>query len=270
MKGTNRRFASTAPGQFRRMRDRLGLTIQDFECISRESAHRRGSQEYILRHRWVTQLETTKASLSIPKLHSLMTIYRCDLSAVLPDLDADLVGVEKSIAVHLQWTTLGAISAQTEDAVAVPRSHGPDDKPSGTMLDSELREEGSRISTTRLEATTSQNFLYGQIGLRDLTFYPVLRPGMWVRIDPQQNRIQSALCGSELERPIYLVELRDAYVCGWCEIEGSDLVVIPHPLSGEMAKRYEYPTSASMVGGLVGFAEPPAQAHFNQRGDATA
>src|SRR5260370_14445414 len=184
MKGTNRRFASTSPGQFRRMRDRLGLTIQDVERISREIAHRRGSQEYILRHRWVTQLETKKASLSLPKLHSLMTIYRCDLSDVLPDLDADLVGIEKSIAVHLPWTTLGAISAQTEDAVAVPRSHGPDDKPSGTMLASELREEGPRISTTRLEATASQNFLYGKIGLGQLTLYPVLAPGMSARVDP--------------------------------------------------------------------------------------
>ncbi len=252
------------------MRDRLGLTIQDVERISREIAHRRGSQEYVLGHRWVTQLETKKASLSIPKLHSLMTIYRCDLSDVLPDLDADLVGVEKSIALHLQWTTLGAISAQTEDMVAVPRSHGPDDKPSGTILDSELREEGSRIPTTRLETMASRNFLYGQIGLGDLTFYPVLRPGMWVRIDPQQNRIQSALCGSELERPIYLVELRDGCVCGWCEIEENDLVVIPHPLSGERVKRYEYPTSAKIVGRVVGFAEPPAQAHLDQRSDATA
>src|SRR5260370_34568636 len=182
MKGTNRRFASTSAGQFRKMRQRLGLTVQDVERISRDIAHRRGSQEYILRHRWVTQLETKKGSLSIPKLHSLMTIYRCDLSDVLADLDADLVGFEKSIVLHLQWTTLGAISAQTEDIVAVPRSHGPDDKPSGTILDSELREEESRIPTTQLETTASRNFLYGQIGLGDFTIYPVLPTRMWFRI----------------------------------------------------------------------------------------
>src|SRR5260370_7077964 len=117
MKGTNRRFASTSPGQFRRMRDRLGLSIQDVERISREIAHRRGSQEYVLGHRWVTQLETKKASLSIPKLHSLMTIYRCDLSDVLPDLEADLVGVEKSIALHFQWTTLAPISPPTYNTI---------------------------------------------------------------------------------------------------------------------------------------------------------
>src|SRR5258708_39119983 len=93
------------------MRDRLGLSIQDVERISREIAHRRGSQEYVLGHRWVTQLETKKASLSIPKLHSLMTIYRCDLSDVLPELDADLVGVEKSIALHLQWTSWSDLGA---------------------------------------------------------------------------------------------------------------------------------------------------------------
>jgi len=252
------------------MRERLGLTVRDVVQISSEIAHRRGSQEYVLRHRWVTQLETKKACLSIPKLHSLMTIYRCNLSDLLPELDVNVVGIDELIAPHLRWTTLGATSTPTEGVVAPLGSHGPDDKPSGTMLDSELPEGGLRIPTTHLETTVSGNFLCGQIGLGDLTFYPVLRPGMWVRIDPRQNRIESALFRSELERPIYLLELRDGYVCGWCEIEGDYLLVFPHPLSGEKVKRYEYPASAKIVGRVVGFAEPPAEALLDQPNDAKA
>jgi len=203
------------------MRDRLGLTIQDVERISREIAHRRGSQEYILRHRWVTQLETRKASLSIPKLHSLMTIYRCDLSDVL------LISTRTSSVSRnqLRFICNGPHLGQSPRK---PKTYLPCPGVTDRTTDlAERRSTANCVKTGRAFRRHGWKQRPRRIPVwpdwpRRSYVYPVLRPGMWVRIDPQQNRIQSALCGSELERPIYLVELRDGYVCGWCEIEESD------------------------------------------------
>ncbi len=67
--------------------------------------------------------------------------------------------------------------------------------------------------------------------MHDYTLYPLLRPGSFVQIDPRMRRIQPSRWRTEFDRPIYFLELRNGYACGWCEVQGNELALLPHPLS---------------------------------------
>jgi hypothetical protein len=95
---------------------------------------------------------------------------------------------------------------------------------------------------------------YGYIGLDDRTLYPLLRPGSFVQIDPHVKKILPVKWQTEYERPIYFVELRDGYVCSWCELQGSQLILIPHTLSSCAIRQFKYESEAEIVGRVTGLA----------------
>ncbi|MFN2514145.1 MAG: hypothetical protein ABR568_22375 [Pyrinomonadaceae bacterium] len=57
---------------------------------------------------------------------------------------------------------------------------------------------------------------------------------------------------NEYERPIYFLELRDGYACGWCELQGNQLLVIPYIGSHVSIRRFHYPEEAEIVGRVMG------------------
>jgi hypothetical protein len=95
---------------------------------------------------------------------------------------------------------------------------------------------------------------YGYVGLNDRTMYPLLRPGSLVMIDPERRRVIQQGWKNELDRPIYFVELREGYRCGWCQVEGSRLMLIPHPISNEPVQTFSLASEAEVLGQVVGMA----------------
>ena len=83
--------------------------------------------------------------------------------------------------------------------------------------------------------------------------YPLIRPGSLLQIDPHQNRLQTASWHNEFERPIYFVELREGYACGWCELQGNQLLIIPHHSSPASVRRFTFPREAEIVGRVVSY-----------------
>ena len=51
--------------------------------------------------------------------------------------------------------------------------------------------------------------LYGLVGLDDDTMGDLVRPGSFVQIDPTQRKVLDGRWATELDRPIYFVEVRD-------------------------------------------------------------
>ena len=68
--------------------------------------------------------------------------------------------------------------------------------------------------------------------------YPLVRPGSFVLIDETLRYVQAGHWRTEYDRPIYFIELRTGYACGWCEINGNELTLTPHPLSGRPHRRF--------------------------------
>ena len=95
--------------------------------------------------------------------------------------------------------------------------------------------------------------IYGYLGSTDLTLYPLVRPGSLLQIDTHQNRLRTTAWHNEFERPIYFVELREAYACGWCELQGNQLLIIPHHSSPASVRRFTFPREAEIVGRVVSY-----------------
>ena len=88
---------------------------------------------------------------------------------------------------------------------------------------------------------------------------PLLPPGTFVQIDAKQTRVQKSPAKkdgpqSPFARPIYFLDIRTGYACGWCEIKDGVLTLIPHPDSGEMTRSFRYPSEVEVVGRLTGIA----------------
>jgi hypothetical protein len=82
----------------------------------------------------------------------------------------------------------------------------------------------------------------------------VILPGSFVQIDPAQTKVKPGISRREMDRPIYFVELREAYACGWCELKDGQLSVVPHINSPQAIRRFAHPQEAEIIGRVTGVA----------------
>jgi hypothetical protein len=94
--------------------------------------------------------------------------------------------------------------------------------------------------------------IYGYIGMSDRRMMPLLRPGSIVLVDASVRKIDDGDWTTEHDRPMYFVELRDGYRCGWFHQQGSRLVMQPHPLSRCLPETWRVPGEAEIVGRVTG------------------
>jgi hypothetical protein len=102
--------------------------------------------------------------------------------------------------------------------------------------------------------------LYGYIGMGDYTLDPIIRPGSFVQIDSRQRTIPPVKWHDDFDRPIFFFELRDRYVCSWCELYGSQLILVPTPHSRAHARHIRYPGDATIVARVTAVAMRIAEA----------
>lgn len=238
------------------VRERLGLSTRDVERKSEQIAVEKRNQEYHISHAWLTDIEKGKFMPGLFKLYSLSAIYDRGFTEIasyfgmrIADLNRDrvLLGVPRT---HLV--------PQEEDAgkqsVSLPVEFKPEFRFERTSLLSRVVEKWEEVPIGLLQHLDLRKSMYGYIGLEDLTLYPLIRPGSLVQIDPSQRKITLAQWRTEFERPIYFIELRNGYVCGWCQLDRGQLVIIPHPQSRQSVRQFAYPTQADVVGRVTGVA----------------
>lgn len=105
---------------------------------------------------------------------------------------------------------------------------------------------------------------------------PLLRPGSVVLVDVTVRRIENENWANEYDRPMYFIEVRDGYRCGWFHQDGARLLMQPHPLSRCMPEAWRLPEEAELVGRVVGVVtrlnEPwniPPRESPAERGDSS-
>lgn len=165
------------------------------------------------------------------------------------DLNRDRasIGVPKT---HL----LSNASDLDAQKVSVPVEFKPEFELESTNLLARVVEKWDEVPVGLLQHLDLRKSIYGYIGLEDYTLYPLIRPGSLVQIDANQTKISDVRWQTEFERPIYFTELRDGYVCSWCEVDRGQLIVIPHPHSRQEVRRFDYPAQAEIVGRVTGVA----------------
>lgn len=189
------------------------------------------------------------------KLYSLCAIYRLDFQEVLDwygislgslAVDALLVDVPQTHPVSFR----GNPSAE----VLLPLSLDPGADWRRTTYLSRMIQRWCKLPLMFLETLDLKEQRYALIGTEDWFMSPLLQPGTFVSIDDTQRKIANSGWNNEFERPIYFLEHRTGYVCGWCSLNGDQLIVQPHPASLCTPQIYTYPDEIDLIGQVSGIA----------------
>ncbi|HWG59318.1 MAG TPA: helix-turn-helix transcriptional regulator [Candidatus Acidoferrales bacterium] len=248
---------SWRPGeQLRELRNKLGVTTREVEEFSRAIAEDCQNEDFYISNAWLTQLENKNSIPSIYKLFSLSAIYRMKFADLLAIFGVDLnTATRYQLALPLQKTHLAAVEPpDPHKAITFPVRFDKSFSLDKTSLISRMVEIWGEVPVELIQRLDLRHCQYGYIGTADFAMYPLLRPGTFVQIDSRPGRPHGAEWRTEFDRPIYFVELRDGYACSWCEVRGSQITLVPHPLSGCGIRQFAYPTEAEIVGQVTAVA----------------
>ena len=250
--------------RLRTERLRLGLSLRDVETLSRSIAERRQSSDYQIARTSLADIENGKCAPSLHRLYTLSVIYGHDYDRL-----AMMCGVPASESLS-EHRTLRL--PHTYLVGAVPEAYRSAMQ-SAAKLREKLRVERTNLVPKMIETwdevplviqlMAGSDVLYGYVGMDDYTLHPYVRPGAFVRIDPRQKKVPSAGWHGDYDRPIFFLELRERYICTWCEMLDGRLILVPSQQSKRRTQHVRYPTEATIVGRVTGITqdiiEPPSQ-----------
>jgi len=245
------------PGErLKDLRSRLGITTRDVTEKSQRIAEAEGNEEFCISNAWLTQIENTHSTPSIYKLYSLSIIYHIKFTDLLLLFGVDLQRIGKhQLSMPQEQTHLTNVEPYDGDrTVTFPVRFDRGFNIDQTNLLSRMIELWGEIPIAFVQQLNVRHNNYGFIGLQDYTLFPMVRPGSFVQIDTRLRKIQTLKRRTEFDRPIYFVELRDSYACSWCELQGNQLLLVPHPLSPCAVRQFPYGVDAEIVGQVTGIA----------------
>jgi hypothetical protein len=207
------------------------LSLQDVEEQSLRLAQEWGNDAYRISANWLESLEREEHEMPLSTIVVLTNIYNLPAEQLL-------------------------------------RPTFPGSPHALNLLELSVRNSTSRFPTpdhtTVLPADNGISpspFGRGVIGKHDRTLDPMVPPGSIVHIDINERVIPTRRnWADQFHRPIFFLLTRDAYVCGWCELDEDSewLTLIPHPLSPASARRWKYRAEIEIVGRVVAVTVPLA------------
>lgn len=244
------------PGRrLRRLRERLRLRYRDVEEASQRIAARHGNDEFLIGLSRLADIENKGTVPTIYRLYSLCAIYGLDFATAL-----DWYGVELgSIACDAAKLPLRAtrpLDFQSTDLTELKLASdatSPVDLRKTLYLPRHIHRWG-KLPVALLDGLDLRRQRYGFIGTDDWTMYPIIAPGSFIQIDESKRRIAKDGWAHEQERPIYFLEHRNGYGCGWCSEKSGLLILQPHPLSQVPVEIFRYPGDVDVIGQVLGVA----------------
>jgi len=231
----------------RALREERSIKPSDIERITRSIADARAYPDFYVSHATLADIEAG-AIPGIHKLFSLALALKVPFNELLvpfgidqgeigaPEVKSSQDTVPPSVPAirdppfrfHLNFdTNIGA----EETTLLKIQSHDV------TILPPALR---ARFDPTR--------YRYALIGSKDDSMADLLPPRSLVEIDTSQKTVQVFAWQMLRERPIYLIWHADGHTCCWCQLDGKELILIPHPLSKQRVRRFKVPSEATLVG----------------------
>lgn len=244
------------PGEkLKRVREKLNLTFRDVEQASRQIAARRGNDEFIIALSRLADIENKGTAPSIFRIYTLCAIYRLDYEVVLRWYGVPRDELEsESLRVPLRETHIAQFSENSQ--ITGPQPPEVEIDPNKTTFLSHVIRRWGRLPLNCLNGLDLRRYRYGFIGLEDWSMYPILQPGALVAIDENRRKIATGGWSSEMDRPIYFLEHRNGYACGWCSLLEGRLLLQPHPASHKEPQIFELQTGIDIVGQVVAVAMP--------------
>jgi len=254
--------SSEAGKRLRAKREQRHLSIRDVERFSRRIVEEKKNPAYLVPHNWVSDLENGRSKPRLAKFHSLSLIYGCDITEILSLFGLNISDLDHERGlIALPYTHLSGRTVSRVEPIVPAALDLPDKSMLGrTNLVHRMFQGLGEMPFFLAQHAESRDVLYGYVGTEDYTLDPIIRPGAFVQIDPNQNKVIKGTWPSEHYRPVYFVELRDdRYACSWCDREGSRLLLVPSPESPVPIRYLRYPQDAEIVGRVTGIAMLIAQ-----------
>jgi transcriptional regulator with XRE-family HTH domain len=251
------RSPSSRPGEsLKRLRESLRLSLREVERRSQKLAQVKGNPDYLISHSWLRSIENGKYIPGIHKFYSLSVVYHRRCEELLGLFGVNLADAAKDQAMF-GWpaTHLVGKSAETDEGtIPFPLRVRQELHAEGTQLLTRLVQVWGDVPVALVRQLDLRKSLYGYLGLQDYSLFPVILPGSFLQIDPTETKIKIGVWRQELERPIYFIELRDGYACGWCELKDGQLSLVPHITSRQAIRRFSHPHEAEIIGRVTGVA----------------
>ena len=236
------------PGlRLRQTREMLGLTYREVEHSSYEIAAKRGRPEFVLHISRLADIENRNVVPSLHKLYSLATIYHLSPLEISGWYEAPFQQTfEDGAAFPARYTHLH------EFPVSFAKSTGIGSRLGQDCTGLCANQPGNVRHFPGMKQEETVRFRYGYIGLSDRRMAPILRPGSMVVVDTAVRSIEEEDWSTEYDRPLYFVETRGGYRCGWFLKLKSRLVMQPHMLSHCAPEAWRTPGEAEVVGKVIG------------------
>ncbi len=244
------------PGhKLRAARERLQLRYRDVEEASQVIATRRGNHEFSVGLSRLADIENKGTVPSVYRLYSLCAIYRLDFHTVLQWYGIELGELPgESASLSLEHTHL--VPFQIPDTTLI-------DFPAELEQESDLRRTSyltrhihrwGKLPIALLNTLDMRHQRYAFVGTDDWSMYPVIWPGSFLQIDETKRRIAKDGWSLEHERPIYFIEQRNGFRCGWCAERNGLLIVMAHAASQLPPDVFRFPGEADVIGQVVAVA----------------
>jgi transcriptional regulator with XRE-family HTH domain len=234
--------------KLKRARERLKLKFRDVEEASSRIAARHNNEEFGIALSRLADIENKGTMPSMYRLYSLCAIYGLDLDSVLAWYGIEL-GSLPSDSTVVEHSRTHVVGFHPEDGeLQVPLTLDPGIDISRTLFLSRLIQKWGTLPLMLLNKVDLRDHRYGLIGTDDWSMYPLIAPGSLVVINDTKRRIVNSGWSNEYERPIYFLEHRDGYLCGWCTLKDGQLMVQHHPASFVEPESYAYPQEIEILG----------------------
>jgi transcriptional regulator with XRE-family HTH domain len=241
--------------KLKRVRERLGLKYREVEEASNAIAHRHNNDEFSIALSRLADIENKGTVPTIYRIFSLCAIYRLDPVEVIGWYGVELAQLPaESAQIELERTHTVGFGPFTHGSVQLPLSLDPGIDLRKTTHLSRLIQRWGSFPVMLLSGLDLKNHRYGFIGTEDWSMYPLLMPGSMVMIDETRRKPVPGGWTTEFERPIYFLEHRDGFTCGWCSLGEGTLTVIPHPSSQLAPEVFPHPSGVDVIGQVIGVA----------------
>lgn len=240
--------------KLRRLRERLRLTYRDVETATQKIAHVHGNYEYCVGLSRLADIENKGTLPSLFRLYSLCAVYRIDFQEVLRWYGIDL----KALSIDASQSSLSVtfpfdLPPSEHTSVDLPSLEGNLDLRRTSYLSRHLQRWG-KLPLTLLNALDLGSHRYAFVGTDDWSMYPIIAPGSFLEIDTNRRKVAKDGWTGDHDRPIYFLDHRDGYKCGWCTHRSGKLYVQPHSSCVDPPNVFKSPGEAEVIGQVVGIA----------------
>jgi transcriptional regulator with XRE-family HTH domain len=241
--------------KLRRARERLSLRVRDVELASQRIAEKYHNDEFAVLINRVSEIENRNLVPTLYKLYSLCAIYRLDFQEVLEWYGISLAGLPAdALLAEVTRTHMIGFPPNVHGDVLLPLTLDPGVDLRRTTYLSRMIQRWGKLPLMLLDALDLKEHRYAFIGTDDWFMYPLLQPGSLVLIDETRRKVVNSGWVNEFERPIYFLEHRQGYACGWCSLSNNRVVLQPHPASNCEPEVYQFPSEIDVIGQVIGIA----------------